>query len=102
MIDPARAADCARLYLGATDARTPYASPLYGDFPNPPPTLLHVGSDEVLRDDAVRMADKLRAGGGRVELEIWPRMPHAWHVFAPILPEARRGIRRIAAFLQAL
>jgi len=87
-------------YLGGVDPRNPYASPLYGDASGLPPTLIHVGSDEILRDDAVRMADKLRAAGCHVEIEIWPRMPHAWHHFARVLPEGRDAIARIGAFLQ--
>jgi len=27
-------------------------------------------------------------------------MPHAWHLFAPVLPEARRAIERIGAFVR--
>jgi monoterpene epsilon-lactone hydrolase len=93
-------AKAAEHYLAGTDPRTPYASPLYGDPAGLPPTLLQVGSDEVLRDDAVRMADRLQAAGCRVELEVWPRMPHAWHLFAPLLPEADRAIERVGAFVR--
>jgi acetyl esterase/lipase len=99
MIDADTAADLATYYLAGADARTPYASPLYGDWRQAPPALIQVGSDEVLRDDAVRMADKLRAAGSEVELETWRRMPHVWHAFVPILPEAHRAIARIGMFL---
>jgi hypothetical protein len=27
-------------------------------------------------------------------------MPHAWHLFARIIPEGRRALARIGAFLQ--
>ena len=87
-------------YLGGADPRNHYASPLYGNASGLPPTLIHVGSDEILRDDAIRMADKLRAAGCEVEIEVWPRMPHAWHHFARVLPEGRDAITRIGAFLQ--
>lgn len=87
-------------YLAGADPRHRYASPLYGDASGLPPTLIHVGSDEILRDDAVRMADRLRAAGCEVEIEVWPRMPHAWHLYARILPEGRRAIEKIGAFLQ--
>jgi acetyl esterase/lipase len=92
----------ARLYLGGTDPRTPYASPLYGDVTGLPPVLIQVGSDEILRDDAVRMAEKLRAAGGDVKLEEWPRMPHVWHHYARIIPEGRHAIERIGTFVQAM
>jgi acetyl esterase/lipase len=83
-----------------TDPRNHYASPLYGDASGLPPTLIQVGSDEILRDDAIRMAEKLKAAGCDVEIEVWPRMPHAWHLYARILPEGRRALARIGAFLQ--
>jgi acetyl esterase/lipase len=86
-------------YLAGADPRAPYVSPLYGDPAGLPPTFIQVGSDEVLRDDAVRMADRMRAAGCQVELEIWPRMPHVWHVFVPLIPEARRAIERVGAFV---
>jgi hypothetical protein len=37
--------------------------------------------------------------GGSARLEIWPRIPHVWHPFAPMLPEARRAIGHISSFL---
>jgi epsilon-lactone hydrolase len=89
-------ADC---YLAGVDPRNPYASPLYGNPAGLPPTLIHVGSDEILYDDAVRIAERLRAAGCLVEIEVWPRMPHGWHLFAPVLPEARTAIARIGAFV---
>jgi epsilon-lactone hydrolase len=88
-------------YLAGADPRTPYASPLYGDPTGLPPTLIHVGSDEVLLDDSVRMAERMRAAGCEVELEVWPRMPHAWHVWARVMPEARSAIERVGAFVQS-
>ena len=90
----------AEQYLAGADPRTPYASPLYGDPRGLPPTLIHVGSDEILRDDAVRMAERLRAAGCEAEIEIWLRMPHDWHLFAAVLPEARRAVARVGDFLR--
>jgi acetyl esterase/lipase len=90
----------AEYYLAGADPRHPYASPLYGDPTGLPPALLQVGGDEVLRDDATRMADRLRAAGCEVTLEVWPRMPHVWHLFASVMPEARRAIARIGAFVR--
>jgi acetyl esterase/lipase len=90
----------ARCYLAGADPRHPYASPLYGDPTGLPPALIQVGGDEVLRDDATRMADRLRAAGCEVALEVWPRMPHVWHLFASVMPEARHAITRIGAFVR--
>lgn len=87
-------------YLGGSNPREPYISPLYGDPRGLPPTLLQVGSDEILRDDSERMAARMREAGCDVTLEVWPRMPHVWHAFAPMMPEARRAIARVGAYIE--
>jgi monoterpene epsilon-lactone hydrolase len=87
-------------YLAGADPRHPYASPLYGDPTGLPPTLIQVGSEEILRDDAVRMAEMMQRANCQAELQIWTRMPHVWHLFAPILPEAREAIAEIGKFVQ--
>jgi len=95
-----RARAFARHYLAGADPRHPYASPLYGELRGLPPILIQVGSDEILRDDSVRMADNLRAAGSPVDIEIWPRMPHVWQLYARVLPEGRRAIAHIGAFIE--
>jgi epsilon-lactone hydrolase len=92
----------ANLYLAGADPRTPYASPLFGDLNGLPPVLIQVGSDEILLDDAVRISARLRAHDVRSQLQIWPRMPHAWQLFVPLLPEARRAIGQMGEFIDGL
>jgi acetyl esterase/lipase len=92
----------ARCYLAGADPRTPYASPLYGDPTGLPPVLIQVGSDEILRDDAARMAGKLQRHNPRSRLEIWPRMPHAFQLFVPVLPEAHAAIAQIGEFISGI
>jgi len=92
----------ARYYLGDTDPRNPLASPLYADFTGLPPLLIHVGADEVLRDDSTRLAERARAAGVRVELKVWPVVPHAWQLAPEKIPEARQSLRESAAFLRGL
>ncbi|NOJ41888.1 alpha/beta hydrolase [Bradyrhizobium australiense] len=94
--------DLAKLYLAGADPRTPHASPLYGDPAGLPPVLIQVGSDEILRDDAVRMAEKLRSHNPRSRIEIWRRMPHAWQLFVPVLPESHQAIAQIGAFVSEM
>ncbi|MBU9650804.1 alpha/beta hydrolase [Burkholderia multivorans] len=90
----------AKLYLGDTPATHPYASPLYADFSGLPPLYIQVGSTEVLLDDSRRVADKARAAGVPVEIEIWPGMPHVWQLYTPMLPESGDALDRAAAFLR--
>jgi monoterpene epsilon-lactone hydrolase len=90
----------ARWYLADADPKHPYASPLYGDPTGLPPSLIQVGSDEILRDDAVLWGERMRAAGVAAEVEVWPRMPHVWQLFARVVPEGQRAIKRIGAFLR--
>ncbi|MCK6558654.1 alpha/beta hydrolase [candidate division KSB1 bacterium] len=90
----------ARNYLGGKGPRTPLASPLYADLSGLPPLLIQVGSEEVLHDDAVRLAERAQAAGVPVELEVSAEMMHGWHFFAGKLPEAQRAIARLAAFIR--
>jgi monoterpene epsilon-lactone hydrolase len=99
MLPAERAQEAVDLYLAGADPRHPYASPLYGDPSGLPPTLIMVGGDETLRDDSVRMAETLRAAGCEVELEVWPRMWHVWHMLARVMPEARAAVRRMSKFV---
>jgi len=89
------------IYLqGRAKPEDPLASPLYGDFRGLPPLLVQVGDAEVLLDDSTRVAEKARAAGVDVTLEVWPDMPHVWHAFAPFLPEASRAIEQLGAFVR--
>ena len=90
----------AKFYLAGTDPKTPLASPLYGDPTGLPPLIIHVGDREILRDDSIRFADRARAAGVRVELRVFPVVPHVWQL-AQFVPEARESIRLMAEFLHA-
>ncbi len=89
----------ATIYLpNGGDPLDPLASPLYADLTGLPPLLLHVGADEVLRDDSVRFAARAEAAGVDVTLQIWPVVPHAWQLMAALLPEGKRSLQDAALF----
>jgi epsilon-lactone hydrolase len=91
----------AELYLAGADPRDPRASPLFGDLRGLPPLLLVASPDEILRDDTVRLAAAARSRGVEVTVELWPRMPHVFPLFARLVPEGRRAIAGIGAFAEA-
>jgi len=101
MFDGRGVAYSSRYYLGDHDPRDPLASPLYADLSGLPPLLIHVGADEVLLDDSTRLAERARAAGVRVNLKIWPVVPHAWQLAPHLIPEARQSLREAAEFLRA-
>jgi len=54
----------------------------------------------VLLDDSTRFAERAKAAGVSVELEVWDEMIHIWPYFAAILPEGRQAIDRMGAFIK--
>lgn len=88
-------------YAGRGDRKAPLVSPLYADLRGLPPLLVHVGSDEVLLDDALGLAERARSAGVDVTLEEWPAMIHVWHWFLPMLAEAERAVGVIGSFVRA-
>lgn len=99
MLPAERVNEVAAFYIGQGDPCDPMISPLYGTFVKPPPSFITVGEPEILRDDAVRMTERLREVGGEVELHGIPNVPHAWQFFGPHLPEARESMKAAAAFI---
>jgi acetyl esterase/lipase len=100
LIPGSRIKEAAALVLNNLDPTNPYASPLYGDYRNCSPALIQVGSDEVLLDDARRLAYKMEASGVPVVLDVWSKMPHVWQAMAAILPEGKVAIDRVGVFLR--
>jgi monoterpene epsilon-lactone hydrolase len=99
MIQASGMPETAGLYLAGQDPRHPHASPLYADWRGLPPILLHVGDAEVLLDDSTRLAAKAREAGAEVTLEVWDEMPHVWHAWAGLLPEADQAISGVGRWL---
>ena len=67
-----------------------------------PPTLIQVGGNEVVYDDAIRMAKKLSLAGVKVSLETYDNMMHVWQFFGGIVPEANKAIDQIGDFVKEL
>ncbi len=100
MIDEPHLHESANAYLAGADPRTPLAAPLYADLGGLPPLLVHVGSAEVLLNDSTRLAERAKAAGVDVTLEVWDEMIHVWHFMAGILPEGQQAIDRIGQFVR--
>jgi monoterpene epsilon-lactone hydrolase len=65
-------------YAPGRDLHSPELSPLFGDFLGFPPTLIQVGTHEILYSDAERLRDAMREARVPCRLEVWEDM---WHVF---------------------
>lgn len=67
-----------RAYAGDNDPADPMLSPINGDLTGFPPSLVQVGSHEILYSDAQTLSERMRAAGVSCRLEVWEDM---WHVF---------------------
>lgn len=67
-----------------------------------PPSLIHIGSREVLMADAELMANRLVSAGVPCELQVWDRQVHVFHAAAAWIPEARVAIEEIGTFVRGL
>jgi len=102
LTDPESSAANAARYLGLDgDPKHPLASPLYADLAGLPPSLILVGTWEILMDDSTRLAERARAAGVDVDLQVWDEMVHIWPYYADFFPEARQAIDVIGAFVKA-
>jgi epsilon-lactone hydrolase len=100
MLPQTKIRDYAKAYMQGGDLSQPSASPLFGDFSNLPPILIHVGTDEILLDDSRRVAEKASKTNTKIELKIWPRMIHVFQALAHFVPEGKQSIREIGEFVK--
>lgn len=89
-----------RAHAGELRRSDPRVSPLFADLANLPPTLIQVGSEEILLDDATRFADRAWAAGVEVELQRFDGLWHDFQTTAATLHEARGALDDIAGFLR--
>lgn len=75
---------------------SPLYSPIFADLTGLPPIFIQVGSDEILLDDAIRLAQRAESQGVSVELEVWEGLWHVWHFQAGLVPESNQAIEDFA------
>lgn len=86
-------------YLAGAPADSPLASPATAELHGLAPLLIHVGSTEILLDDAIRLAGRAGAAGTSARLVIGPDMFHVWPLFGFMLSEGQDALREAGLFL---
>lgn len=79
------------------DRQDPLVSPLFGDMTKMPPSLIFVGGDEIMLDDAALLHENLLSAGCKSELYIASERWHAYVLYD--LEENRDDWQRINRFL---
>jgi acetyl esterase/lipase len=88
------------MYLGGQDPDQPLLAPaVHADLAGFPPILLQVGTNELLLDDSVRLAERAREAGVDVILDVTAGVPHVFQAFVGTLDEADQALDRAALFL---
>ena len=99
MLPAARMKETVACYAPDRNLTDSAISPLFGSFAGLPPLLLHVGSREVLLDDARRVAAAARNAGVDTTYREWRDMPHVFQAFARFVPEARVALGEVGQFV---
>lgn len=87
-------------YAGDWDLKTPYLSPVYGDYTDFPDLLIQAGTFEVLYDDSVRVYEKAKAAGVNVTLSSYYGMSHCFQGIFPEIPESKMAWEEIRNFMR--
>jgi acetyl esterase/lipase len=87
-------------YAGDGDLRNLLISPYFAEYEGFPPTLIQVGSAEVLLDDAKIVAEKAESAGVDMTLSVYEGMWHVWHTVGMLLPEGREAFEEIRQFMK--
>jgi acetyl esterase/lipase len=90
----------ARHYLKKVPAADAYASPVFANFKDFPPIMVHAGSAEMLRDDASRLGDRAADAGVAVSVEIYDGMQHVFQASRSV-PEAKVSLQRLGQFIRS-
>lgn len=91
----------AAAYLDGRRPGDPAATPLSADLAGLPPTLLHVGSDELLLGDTLTTAEALANADVDVTAHVWPRMIHVFVAYPQLVPESAAAVAESAGFIAA-
>lgn len=86
-------------YAGPLGRIDPRVSPVFADLQGLPPLFIHVGTDEILYEDGLRLADAARQAGVQVRLEVGERMIHVWPLFHEVLRAGRAAIAEAGEWL---
>jgi epsilon-lactone hydrolase len=88
-------------YVSGQDTALGLISPVFADLSGLPPLIIQAGTNEVLLDDALRLARQAATADVEVSLDVIPGAPHVFQAYYPLLDEAASALDRAGQFLSA-
>jgi acetyl esterase/lipase len=101
MLQPGWLRRCAAGFAAECGPDAVELAPLAADLTGLPPIVLHVGSEEVLLDDAVALARQARAAGVPVDLRRLDGLWHVAHASAGLVGGSTAAVRTLGESLAA-
>ncbi|MAS06660.1 MAG: hypothetical protein CL534_18515 [Ahrensia sp.] len=89
-----------QLYLQGRIPTDALANPLFGSFENFPPMLIHTSQADMLHDDALAIAERMRETNGALQVRVWTDEDHVWEQYES--READASIAKAAEFARSL
>jgi epsilon-lactone hydrolase len=87
-------------YADPKDQKSPYVSPVYGDYSKGfPPTLIQGGTKEIFLSNCVREYRAIDSAGGTAVLDIYEGMPHVFQGLVLGGPETQQSMVKMKQFL---
>ncbi len=93
VLQPRWTAKAARLYAAGESLTNPLISPVFGDLSGLPPLLIQVGGQEILLNDAERLALAAKRDHVQTKLQIFNGLWHVFQVHASQLERASKAMR---------
>jgi len=103
--DPSQSPDglarWAQAYANGLPFDHPLCSPLYADLRGLPPILVHVGSEEILLSDSLRLRERAIASGVDIQLREFEGLWHDFQLHAGVLKDADVSLAELGGFLRS-
>lgn len=90
----------AHQYTFQSNFTNPQVSPWFADYSNFLPMYIQCGSEEILLDDAKRLASRAESAGNTVVLDIEPGMWHLFQAIDSLSPKAHIAVQRIGHWVR--
>lgn len=89
-------------YRGKFKANDPRISPLFANLKNLPPLLIQAGSEEILVDDAIKLAKRAQEFDVTTELSIYENMWHNFQMFNRFIKKSDQALDEIGHFINKI